>query len=155
MVIMVIGVASVKSSIGIFTHQGYISKVNANDHSVSYSVSKWLSSLLERLVTLKKKTTEQFLRIFECWKSFSKSKSSWNMIKATTNQTVCEESCRSSLNTQGIFWQFQFKTAEITFPFSCLSNLWAAWIVCHRQSFASIFKWKNCTREWLAWKTQT
>jgi len=31
MVIMVIRVASVKSSIGIFTHQGYISKVNAND----------------------------------------------------------------------------------------------------------------------------
>ena len=30
MVIMVIVVASVKSSIGIFTHQGHISKVNAN-----------------------------------------------------------------------------------------------------------------------------
>ena len=35
MVIMVIRVASVKSFIGIFTHQGYISKVNANVHSVS------------------------------------------------------------------------------------------------------------------------
>ena len=31
MVIMVVRVASVKSSIGIFTHQGHISKVNAND----------------------------------------------------------------------------------------------------------------------------
>ena len=30
MVIMAIRVASVKSSLGIFTHQGYISKVNAN-----------------------------------------------------------------------------------------------------------------------------
>ena len=30
MVIVVISEASVKSSIGIFTHQGHISKVNAN-----------------------------------------------------------------------------------------------------------------------------
>ena len=35
MIIMVIRVASVKSSIGILTHQGYISKVNANADSVS------------------------------------------------------------------------------------------------------------------------
>ena len=35
MVITVVRVASVKSSIGIFTHQGHISKVNANAHSVS------------------------------------------------------------------------------------------------------------------------
>ena len=35
MIIMVIRVASVKSSIGIFTHQGHISKVNANAQLVS------------------------------------------------------------------------------------------------------------------------
>ena len=47
-VIRVIRITSVKSSIGIITHQGHISKVNAN---VQW-VSQWLSSLLERLVTL-------------------------------------------------------------------------------------------------------
>ena len=52
MVIRVIRVASVKSSKGILTHQGHISKVNENVHSVSQYVSEWLSSLLERLVTL-------------------------------------------------------------------------------------------------------
>ena len=44
-----IRITSVKSSIGIITHQGHISKVNANAHSGSESHS----SLLERLVTLK------------------------------------------------------------------------------------------------------
>ena len=39
MLIRVIRVASVKSSIGILTHQGHISKVNANAHSLSNSVS--------------------------------------------------------------------------------------------------------------------
>ena len=46
-VIRVIRIRSVKSSIGIITHQGHISKVNANAHSVtqllSYSVSKLVS----------------------------------------------------------------------------------------------------------------
>ena len=35
MVIRVIRVISLKSSIGILTHQSHISKVNANDHSLS------------------------------------------------------------------------------------------------------------------------
>ena len=48
-----IRITSVKFSIGIITHQGHISKVNANDHSVTQWLSEWLSSLLERLVTLK------------------------------------------------------------------------------------------------------
>ena len=39
MLIRVIRVASVKSSIGILTHQGHISKVNANADSVSQSVT--------------------------------------------------------------------------------------------------------------------
>ena len=39
MVIMAVSVASVKSFIGIFTHQGYISKVNANAYSVTHSVT--------------------------------------------------------------------------------------------------------------------
>ena len=38
-VIRVIRVTSVKSSIGILTHQGHISKVNANAYSVSKSVT--------------------------------------------------------------------------------------------------------------------
>ena len=46
-------VTSVKSSIGIITHQGHISQVSANDHWVSKWVSNWRLSLLERLVTLK------------------------------------------------------------------------------------------------------
>ena len=40
MVIMVIRVASVKSSLGIFTHQGHISKVYANAELVSEFTSK-------------------------------------------------------------------------------------------------------------------
>ena len=39
-------ITSVKSSIGIITHQGHISQVNANDQSVTHSVSKSHSSLL-------------------------------------------------------------------------------------------------------------
>ena len=39
MLIRVIRVVSVKSSIGIITHQGHISKVNENAHSLSDSVT--------------------------------------------------------------------------------------------------------------------
>ena len=39
MVIRVIRVASVKSSKRILTHQGHISKVNENAHSVTHSLS--------------------------------------------------------------------------------------------------------------------
>ena len=53
-VIRVIRITSVKSSIGIITHQGHISKVSANAEWLTQSLSEWLSSLLERLVTLKK-----------------------------------------------------------------------------------------------------
>ena len=35
MVTMIIRITSIKSSIGIFTHQGHMSKVNANAYSVS------------------------------------------------------------------------------------------------------------------------
>ena len=43
MVIMVIRVTSVKSLIGILTHQGHISKVNTNAEWLSKWVSKWVS----------------------------------------------------------------------------------------------------------------
>ena len=46
MVIIVVRVASVKSSIGIFTHQGHISKVNANAQLISKLVSENLVCLL-------------------------------------------------------------------------------------------------------------
>ena len=49
-------ITSIKSSIGIITHQGHISKVNENAYSVTQWVSEWLSSLLERLVALKTET---------------------------------------------------------------------------------------------------
>ena len=40
------------SCIGIITHQGHISQVNANAYSVTHSLTQSLSSLLERRVTL-------------------------------------------------------------------------------------------------------
>ena len=47
--IRVIRITSVKSSMGIITHQGHISQVNTNDQSVTLKPT----SLLERIVTLK------------------------------------------------------------------------------------------------------
>ena len=46
--ISVTSVTSVKSSLGIITHQGHISQVSAK-----VSMTQWSTSLLERLVTLK------------------------------------------------------------------------------------------------------
>ena len=54
-------VTSVKSPVGIITHQRHISQVSANDHSLTQSVTNWPTSLLERLVTLKR---EKPLAIF-------------------------------------------------------------------------------------------
>ena len=48
MVIKVVRVASVKPFIGIFTHQGHISKVNANAHSVSNSVTQSVTLITSR-----------------------------------------------------------------------------------------------------------
>ena len=47
-VIRVIGITSVKSSIGIITHQGHISKVNANALSVTQSVSDSVTLITSR-----------------------------------------------------------------------------------------------------------
>ena len=48
MVIKVVRVASVKSSIGIFTHQGHISKVNANAQLLSNSVTQSMTLITSR-----------------------------------------------------------------------------------------------------------
>ena len=65
MVIRAIRVTSGKSMIGILTHQGHISKVNANAEWRTQWLTQWLSSLLERLVTLN-------ITQIKLWHGFSK-----------------------------------------------------------------------------------
>ena len=132
-VIRVIRVTSVKSLICILTHQGHISKVNANAHSVSKWVSKWLLSLLERPVTLKSGTNLSLFVTFLADMSYLWA-CSWiylylvmsidPLMRKFESATKRLQMIKLAENAELLFWSSEHKFSHLSSHVSTAKMLW-------------------------------